>query len=261
MQKKYLRILLLVCLPIFVLALAYFILKLIAVNGAVDRFQKFYSQLDGEEKDKFVFQLTNDSAYNAEQNRYAYYHAQLEAANSDSVVLCVDIPDSTAMLLIKGVTVHTAKIDRFRVSSFFTKIDQRILYKALSYPFRVERQTSSIPKVPLMIKIAPKDTSEYTPDIVPDTTDINPVNYVLEAKPGLLIYVYETPNNQSSVSFNGVITDIKDRTTILLDDLQRIAHFRKLVYRPSITLRLNRKDAKIIFRAIPHDALIILKLS
>jgi hypothetical protein len=73
--------------------------------------------------------------------------------------------------------------------------------------------------------------------------------------------VYETPNNQSSVSFNGVITDIKDRTTILLDDLQRIAHFRKLVYRPSITLRLNRKDAKIIFRAIPHDALIILKLS
>ncbi|HQM04894.1 MAG TPA: hypothetical protein PK688_03720 [Tenuifilaceae bacterium] len=261
MQKKFLKIFLLACLPIFALALVYFILKLVAVNGAVDRFQKFYSQLDGDDKSNAVFQLTNDSAYNAEQNSYAYYHAQLEAANSDSVVLCINFPDSTATLLIKGVTVHTAKIDRYRVSNFFTKIDQRILYKALSYPFRVERQTSSIPKVPLMIKIAPKDTSEYTPDIVPDTTDVNPVYFLLETKPGMLVYFYETPKNQSRISFNGVITDIKDRTAILLDDLQRIVHFRKLDYKPSITLRLNRKDAKIIFRAIPNDALIILKLS
>jgi len=31
-----------------------------------------------------------------------------------------------------------------------------------------------------MIKMAPKDTSEYKPDIMPDTSITEPVNYILE---------------------------------------------------------------------------------
>ena len=42
-----------------------------------------------------------------------------------------------------------------------------------------------------MIKMAPKDTSEYEPDIMPDTADYEPVNYIMEMDNGTVIYVYQ----------------------------------------------------------------------
>ena len=50
---------------------------------------------------------------------------------------------------------------------------------------------ATIEKEPIMIKMAPKDTSEYKPDIMPDTSVIEPVNYILEMTNGTRIYVYQ----------------------------------------------------------------------
>ena len=46
--------------------------------------------------------------------------------------------------------------------------------------------------------MAPKDTSEYKPDIMPDTSITEPVNYILEMTNGTRIYVYQEEDEKPS---------------------------------------------------------------
>jgi len=39
------------------------------------------------------------------------------------------------------------------------------------------------------MKIAPKDTSEFKPDAIPDTAFYEPVNYIFETDRGIKIFV------------------------------------------------------------------------
>ena len=58
-------------------------------------------------------------------------------------------------------------------------------HQLLSSPMNIVSDLATIRKEPLMIKMAPKDTSEFKPDIIPDTSDYEPVNYILEMDNGI----------------------------------------------------------------------------
>ena len=60
-----------------------------------------------------------------------------------------------------------------------------------------------------MIKMAPKDTSEYKPDIMPDTSITEPVNYRLEMTNGTRIYIYQEENEKSIDRMNLFTFDLK----------------------------------------------------
>ncbi len=68
----------------------------------------------------------------------------------------------------------------------------------LSSPMTIVNDIATIKKEPLMIKMAPKDTSEFKPDIIPDTSDYEPVNYILEMDNGIRIFVYQDTDTITS---------------------------------------------------------------
>jgi len=72
----------------------------------------------------------------------------------------------------------------------------------LSTPFTILHAYATIKKDPVMIKMAPKDTSEYKPDVMPDTSITEPVNYILEMNRGIRIYVYQEENMKFSDRIN-----------------------------------------------------------
>jgi hypothetical protein len=103
-----------------------------------------------------------------------------------------------------------------------------------------------------MIKMAPKDTSEYKPDIIPDTADYEPVNYVMEMENGIVILVYQEEKLNPGDRLHLFGFDLKYRLRNILNAMKSILTFKVPEYHPFIKLRLPRTDSKIIYRALPE---------
>ena len=98
-----------------------------------------------------------------------------------------------------------------RASKILLKGNENTILSMLSTPFTIEHAIATIKKEPVMIKMAPKDTSEYKPDIMPDTSITEPVNYILEMKEGIRIYVYQDENVKLNDRISHFKFDITDR--------------------------------------------------
>lgn len=194
--------------------------------------------------------IISDSAYLSLMKEKAYYQSRVAMAATDSVYMTINLADSTVNLEISGVVVHTTDIKAQRISSILKRDDYSLL-NMLSAPFVIERDYSTIKKEPLMIKMAPKDTSEYTPDIIPDTADFEPVNFILVMESGISIYVYQEEKLKFGDGFRRFVFDLRDRLHNTAASLAGSATFRVPEYRPFIRLRLARADAKRIYRALP----------
>jgi hypothetical protein len=114
----------------------------------------------------------------------------------------------------------------------------------------ISRSYSSIKKVPLVIKMAPKDTSEFKPDIIVDTADIEPVNYLMEAENGIRIFVYQEEKLNPGDRRHQFMFDLHCRVRNFFDDLKRICVFKVPEYHPFVKIRIPRTDAKILYRAL-----------
>lgn len=245
---------------VIVLAVSYTILKVIAFQKAINNVEQYITKELDKRKKTIEWVAEPDSNTKSLLVQKAYYQALLTASKSDSIFLAINIPDSSVSLMIKGVVAHRAKAEQVKVSPLFSAINPPILVQGLSVPFTISKHTSTIPKVPLMVKIAPRDTSEYTPDVVPDTTDLDPVNFILELKPNILLYFYESNPSQSSDGFNQFKFDLRERTWTVVQDVKRITKLKTPVYKPYIRFRLSKKDAKVIYRAVPEHGQVVLRL-
>ena len=123
----------------------------------------------------------------------------------------------------------------------------------LSKPLTIESDLSTIRKEPVMIKMAPRDTSEYKPDIMPDTSITEPVNYILEMTDGTRIYVYQEENDSPADMLAAFKFDLADRLHQAWEAIKSVAVLKVPEYHPFIRIRLPRADAKIIYRAIPRN--------
>ena len=205
------------------------------------------------EKSEVDKQIVMDSTYLKSLKEKAFLQSKIIMAETDSIYLTINLADSAANIEISGVVVHKAKMSSVKTSKILMKGNDNIILSMLASPFTISSAYATIKKEPVMIKMAPKDTSEYKPDIMPDTSITEPVNYILEMNGGLRIYVYQEENVKFSAKMSQFSFDIKDRLRDTWSSLKRVAVFKVPEYHPFIKMRLPRTDAKIIFRAIPKN--------
>jgi hypothetical protein len=182
----------------------------------------------------------------------SYLLSRLAMAVTDSNYLTINLSDSTANVEINGVVVHTSKISSAKVSKILNRGNPNIVQSLFSSPLRIINDHSTIQKEPVMIKIAPRDTSEYKPDIMPDTSVTEPVNYILDLNNGMRICVYQEEVGKLSDRMNILIFDIADRFRCFLNSLKRVMLLKVPEYQPYIKIKIPGADAKIIYRAIPQ---------
>jgi hypothetical protein len=207
----------------------------------------------GSEKNEAAQKILMDSEYLKLLKERAFLQARVVLAETDSIYLTINLQDSTANLEICGVVVHRAKMKSVKTSKILVKGDENTILSMLASPFTIEHAFATIKKEPLMIKMAPKDTSEYKPDIMPDTSITEPVNYILEMNRGIRIYIYQEENVKFIDRMSHLHFDIKDRMRDTWSALKRIAVLKVPEYHPYIKMRMPRTDAKIIYRAIPKN--------
>ena len=206
---------------------------------------------DSTKKKKTDERMYSDFDYLSLLKEKAILQSKLAMADADSVYFVINLADSTANLELCGVVVHQAKISSYVASNIILKGDDNVILPMLASPFTIASDISTIKKEPLMIKIAPKDTSEYKPDITPDTTIIEPVAYIMEMTNGVKIFVYE---EEASVSDKDRVVfkfDLKYKMDEAKRYFKSISHFEVPEYYPVIKIKIPRTDAKIIYRAIP----------
>jgi|WetSurSiteA1Bulk_404760.scaffolds.fasta_scaffold01788_2 hypothetical protein len=195
----------------------------------------------------------SDSAFIKLTKEKAFLQARTSMAETDSVYMTLNIPDSTAKLAISGVEVHSAKISAMKISKILRSGNEYLISEFFSSPMNIESDLATIKKEPLMIKMAPKDTSEFKPDIIPDTSDYEPVSYILEMDNGIRIFICQDADTIASDKNQLFFFDLNDRLRNTWSSFKRVARFKVPEYHPFIKIRLPKADAKILYRAIPRQ--------
>jgi hypothetical protein len=202
--------------------------------------------------------IFSDSTFIALNRDRAFYQARVLISESDSIGLALNLHDSTAILEINGVAVHKAKVTDFSVSKVLNKADEYAVTSMLAAPLTIESDYATIMKEPVMLKVAPKDTSEYKPDVVPDTTSVESVNYRFDISNGLRLYVFQNTGENNGGSLDWLRFDLGERLRNFKDNLKSISSFKVPDYHPYIKIKMDRTDAKIIYRALPKHGQIAL---
>jgi hypothetical protein len=236
---------------ISVLVFYYTIMSVIGTGRKMTELMNEFSvKADGNSK--VDEKILTDSTYLKLLREESFLQSRTVMASSDSIYLTINLKDSTSNIEINGVVVHKAKINSFKISRFFEKGNDNLILSMLASPFQIAGSYSTIKKEPVMIKMAPKDTSEYKPDIMPDTSLTEPVNYILEMTNGTRIHVYQEENNNPGDRLNKLSFDLKDRFKEFWHSVKRLAVLKTPEYHLFIKIKIPRDDAKIIYRALPR---------
>jgi hypothetical protein len=235
-----------------VLTIYYSIMSMLGPARKIEELKKEFEAKESVPS-KVDDRLFTDSTYLKLLKERAFLQSKVSMASTDSIYLSIVLNDSTANLEISGVVVHKSKISSISISKILLAENESTILTLFSSPFTISGLKSTIRKEPLIIKMAPKDTSEYKPDIMPDTSITEPVYYIMEMTNGTRIYVYQ----EEKEKFNDRITlfrfDIIDRLRDTWSSIKRVVLFKVPEYHPFIKMKIPRADAKIIYRAIPRN--------
>jgi len=243
----------LVILAIFLLAflIYYMVMAMLAPGKRRVAINEEYGFMQGERND-IDESIYEDSTFLNLSKQRSFLQARIMMVESDSVFLTMNLSDSTIHLEINGVSVHSTRIKKLNMSKIIRNGKNYVIASMLARPFTVEKNYSSIEKEPLMIKMAPKDTSEYQPDIIPDTADVEPVFFIMEMDNDTRFIVYQEEKINPGDGLRLLVFDMSYRIRNTVQALKDVILLRIPDYNPYIKIRIPRSDAKIIFRALPE---------
>jgi len=192
----------------------------------------------------------------------AFWTARLELAKQPKFALAVDLVDSVASLDVRGVSVRNCRILDIKTSHALPFLFQRREFRErMAKPIQIKSETATIPKEPIRITFAPKDSIEAenavaTP-VVPDTGD---VYFNLSFDGGLVLAVSQIEEPASK----GFRQDVKGRLGVGLEQTKIALRslFRKELpqHELRIEVTLSREDAKALYRALGPHAKVALRL-
>jgi hypothetical protein len=215
--------------------------------------------------DLSIYYSVNDSLRDRSielANKEAYLMAQMELTRDDSICMVLDLKDSAVSLVVQGVKIYSSKITSYQISSLFNKIDPIITSLNFSWPFKVIEYSSSIPKIPVIIRKAPKDTIEAAslpePGQLEESQQYVIFQLKLDRKLGLSFEQDSISDkiNRKSIKYF-IHTQKKVKKKAVRNALIRAG---PMEYQPEIKIKLNRQAALVIFRAIPENAKIAIRL-
>lgn len=229
----------------------------VAVNRAAGRMNKVYREKTEKERKNETEKMYKVPGYNELLKQRGLLNGTVKMAAGDSVGLLLDLSDSTACLMIKGVGVRSIPITEWKVSPFFSKIEIETLYDLLSETFRVTTSRATLKKEPLNVVQAPKDSSDMIPQIRPDTTHTEPVFFILDTDKPVRFYFYQTEGDAFWTAF---VFGTTDRWRKAKAALKALFAFTLPEYIPTVYIGISKRDAKVLYRALPVHGQIVLTL-
>ena len=183
-------------------------------------------------------------------------------AKSDSFALVINLYDSVVALHIRGVKVLESKISSFRTSKGLTHLQKAgALPLWLSQPFRLTDACATVQKSPYKVIQAPKDSVEArklkSKNPVPEQRGVY-CCYEFSRHLRLDVYQAEKPSPTDwRAAFFRIFNYIDNAYFSSCVDVLKL---RWPAHRLHISLEIPYSDAQAIYRALPENALAVVRL-
>jgi hypothetical protein len=236
----------------------YVVKSVSAVNHAVSAFDNaYFASLERKESD--TIDHCSIPGYIDLIREKAFLSSQVKLAENDSIGMLINMRDSVVQLMIKGLPIRSIRISEYDISPFFQRANQEAIFSMLSTPMVITDMQATFMKDPLKVKIAPKDTTSAVVDAKPDTTDYEAVFFTLNTDQNVRFFFEQVEDTVGADRRARFFFDLKDRSRNAKATIKAIAGWDTPPYVPYIKIWLPKADAKIIYRAIPREGLIVLK--
>jgi hypothetical protein len=198
----------------------------------------------------------------------AWLDSRLKMATLDSVGMSVDLEQRILQLELKGVVVMSTKIRDCSVSGFFRKMDGNVYFATFGTPLTISEFKSSIAKSRIKIVEAPKDTiaAQAAADAAlkkeQEEHKSQNVYWTVKLDRGFDLDIQgidSIAEAQKKYEFGKGFESERELKNII-NSFNHILNFSKPVYTPEILISIPENEAKAILRALPHNALVTIKI-
>ena len=191
----------------------------------------------------------------------AFQKSRLSLAEKDSIYMVLDVPNKLLLLEIKGVTVKKVDLLTIEISNRFSLISHENLLPWISEPFILEKDFSTIPKSPIVIKQAPKDTIEAqlqsSKPTAPDSTN---VYYTLYFDRNLVLEIEQSDPPEAGYTEKVITYQNIKRKESTRSVFRMLRNPQQTDQPMMIKLIIGESEARAIYRAVPTKSRLILKL-
>ena len=193
-------------------------------------------------------------------NEQSFYNSQIIKAKTDSIGLTIDLVDSNIVLDLKGVPLRICHLKTFSIQ-LYNAYQTDSLAVFFNKPFTQKEFWASTAKIPILEKMAPKDTIEAAlqllEPVVPPREDIF---VYLQLNKNLLIYMSQTESPSFKGWFSRLLVQIKYYTFYVKHAWRYLYNGEIPGHMNEIEIFLDQEDARVIHRALPRHALITFKI-
>jgi len=201
---------------------------------------------------------TKDSLWLELYKQKNWMESRLKLAKSDSIYLSINLQDSTLQLELKGVVLKTSFITELRHDRFFDELTGKAYHHYFGQEASGILTLASIDKVPLTVKKAPKDSLEFASQShVVDSVEVQEINWLMQLDNGIELKIKGIDKSKSSHN-NSFWRQQKLKQ--IENNLSKTLLFEVPEYNPSIEICVDEADAKAIYRAIPVQPMVCIRL-
>jgi len=196
----------------------------------------------------------------ANEHHEAYLRSTLKLSKTDSISLLIDLKDSFAFLSLKGVYLFQSKISHIDINKGLKKLPDFLRDSLCSGPMIVEEDISSIEKFPIVIKKAPKDTTEANKaGSAPVLPIQNDVFILLTFGNSMVIEIAQQEHELAGTRHAYRTYKRLYKKWFLAKNFQSLIDPDKRGYIYHITIELPREDARSIYRALPIKPFVVVR--
>lgn len=226
------------------IALQYLVFSVLSVR-------KEYNNIVLSTENNFPEITIEDTAWFRLYKEKTWLESRLNAAKSDSISLSVNLKDSLLQLELKGVVLMSTRIKNFKADRFFYELPANGYHVLFGKDVMAKNSSSTIKKVPLTVKKAPKDSLEYaSQNQVPDTLPNQEVHWLMQLDNDIELRIEGTNPDSGEKQLRNMFWRKRDLDQITRN-LGETLIFKTPEYKPVITVMVPNTDAKTIYRALP----------
>lgn len=182
-------------------------------------------------------------------------------SSEDSIYLVLDLIRKVATLEMKGIPLHDSNIQDVWISNSIKKFHTETLLHWLSQPFVLKNATSTIVRVPFLVKVAPKDTIEASKiDATPAPRRTEDVYIVMnfERNLQLVIQQSELSEGEDKLRVDSLRKSFSKRETN--KSIKALSTLKREAIMPKIVITLPKSEAVILYRALPQKPKMVLRM-
>jgi hypothetical protein len=187
-------------------------------------------------------------------------NSALSLSKTDSISLLIDLNDSLAILSLKGVSLFQSKISEIEFNQGLKKLPVYLRDSLYSGPFPVKEELASIEKFPVVVKKAPKDTTEASANnAAPELPIQNDVFVLFALDNNLVIEINQEEQDLAGSKrayreFNRNYSKFfREHNFAQLKDKSAPSYLYRL------KISIPREEARSIYRALPIKPYVLVR--